>query len=185
MLRAIFAAAGAACVAAAPATAQVSAQSGPLTFTLQVAKHVEVVSDASSLHDITGRIYGPAGIQPGKVFSSSQIHTTNPIMREVRANTPFRAMIIGLQPDGMLLFRNGRGDEIRLPTACDMLTTPDPASRTAATFFDCLASPVFQPGQGMATRWMLFHTYVSRKGDTSGAAAGVYTATIYFQIDAT
>jgi hypothetical protein len=185
MRKTLAMAGAAAMLSVAPARAQLSDQSGPLTFTLQVAKHVEMVSHAPSSHDLL-YFWGPAGMPPGYgAFGTSNLDESNPTIREVRANTPFRVSVVGLTADRKLVFRNARGDELRLTTACDMLTSGDPSTRTLQTIFDCLESPVFPVGAAMETRWILFHAYTPLKSDTNGAAAGVYTATVYIQIDAT
>lgn len=167
--------------AAAPAAAQLTDQSGPITFTVDVARYVEVVSDAPSTHNMTEWIDWRGGSAPGLVVSTSSTLQGNPPMREIRANTPYRISIVGLRADGKLVFANQHGDEMALTTLCDHLTTPDPASRTTATIFDCMGSPVFS---AVGSRWVLFHAYTPRRTDTDGARAGVYTATVYIQIDA-
>lgn len=185
-MRKTLALAGAAALLTAfPVRAQLSDQSGPLTFSLQMAKHVEMVSHAPSSHDLL-YFWGPEGMPPGYgAFGTNNLHRTNPTIRQVRANTPFRVSVVGLTADRKLVFRNSRGDELSLTTACDMLTSSDPSTRTLQTVFDCLDSPVFPVGQAMATRWVLFHAYTPLRTDTNDAEAGVYTATVYIQIDAT
>lgn len=177
--------AGAAVLMAAPCAAQLSDQSGPLTLTLQIAKHVEVVSHAPSTHDLLSH-WGTEGMPPGfGSFGTGNLHRSNPTIREVRANTPYKVSVVGLTADRKLVFRNAQGAELRLATECDLLTSSDPATRNVQTVFDCLNSPVFPAGQSMATRWVLFHAYTALRTDTNNAAAGVYTATVYIQIDAT
>lgn len=182
MIRILLAVLTAATVAASPAFAQsqTSDRSGAIGFTFGVAPFVEVVSHEPSLHDFT--FYAPDGVTPGYgAIGTFNILQNNPPIREVRANTPYRISIDGLREDGKLVFANGQGDELALTVACDHLTDPNPATRTLATIFPCQGSPVF-PAAGR--RWVLFHTYTPRKEDTLHAMAGVYTATIYIQIDA-
>lgn len=162
------------------AQAQLSDRSGAISFVVGVAPFVEVVSHEPSFHDLT--FWTRDGMPPGYgAISTNSLHTSNPVMREVRANVPYRLSIVGLREDGKLVFRNADGDEQALTTACDHLAAPDPATRTLATIFNCEGSPVF-PATG--ARWLLFHAYTPRKEDLSHARAGVYTATIYMQIDA-
>jgi len=110
------------------------------------------------------------------------ILSSNPPIREVKANTAFRVSIVGLRPDGRLVFTNGTGDQLALATACDLLTSSNPGTRNLSTIFDCRGSGVYAAPSG--SRWVLFHTYTPRKEDLLGAPAGVYTATVYVQIDA-
>jgi hypothetical protein len=181
----VCAAAAAALAAVQPLAAQLSDQSGPMTFSLQIAKHVEMVSHAPSAHNLSQAYDWKGGRTPGGVLSTNTLHTSNPTMRQIRANTPFRVSVVGLTADRKLVFRNARGDELSLTTACDMLTSSDPQTRSLQTVFDCLNGPVFPVGQSMVTRWVLFHAYTPLAIDTNNAAAGVYTATIYLQIEAT
>jgi hypothetical protein len=185
MRKSLLALAGAAAVtAAAPSAAQLADQSGTLTFRLQVAKHVEVVSHEPSSHDLTD-VWGPDGMPPGYgAIGTDNLFETSPTIREVRANTPFRVTVLGLTADGKLVFRNARGAELTLATACDMLTSTNPDDRDLLTIFDCVDSPVFLVEQPMSSRWVLFHAYTPLRTDTENAAAGVYTATVYIQIDA-
>ena len=182
MRRIPFALAAAALVAGSPTLAQqqLSDRSGAITFAIGVAPFVEVVNHEPSFHDFT--FYAQDGVLPGYAISTSSLFTTNPVEREVRANVPYRLSIVGLREDGKLVFRNAEGDEQALTTACDNLASPDPSTRTLATIFNCQGSTTFAAPSG--SRWLLFHAYTPRKEDLNNARAGVYTATIYMQIDA-
>lgn len=161
--------------------AQISDRSGAITFAVGVAPFVEVVNHEPSFHDMT--FYFREGVPPGYgAIGTFNLLGSNPPMREVRANVPYRLSIVGLREDGKLVFRNAAGDEQALTTACDNLASPDPSTRTLATMFNCQESTTFPAPTG--SRWLLFHTYTPRKEDLNDAQAGVYTATIYIQIDA-
>jgi hypothetical protein len=183
MRRIPFALVAGAVLAASPALAQaqLSDRSGAITFAIGVAPFVEVVNHEPSFHDFT--FYFRDGVPPGYgAISTGSLFTTNPVEREVRANVPYRLSIVGLREDGKLVFRNSEGDEQALTTACDNLASADPSTRTLATIFNCQGSSTFAAPSG--SRWLLFHAYTPRKEDLNGARAGVYTATIYVQIDA-
>lgn len=182
MRRIPFALVAGALLAASPGLAQeqISDRSGAITFAIGVAPFVEVVNHEPSFHDFT--FYARGGVTPGNgAISTGDLHSTNPVMREVRANVPYRLSIVGLREDGKLVFRNAAGDEQALTTACDHLSAPNPSIRTLATIFNCQGSPVFPATNA---RWLLFHAYTARKEDLKNARGGVYTATIYMQIDA-
>ena len=183
MRRIPFALVAAALLAGSPALAQqqLTDRSGAITFAIGVAPFVEVVNHEPSFHDFT--FYFRDGVPPGYgAISTSSLFTTNPVEREVRANVPYRLSIVGLREDGKLVFRSAEGDEQALTTACDNLASPDPSTRTLATIFNCQGSMTFAAPSG--SRWLLFHAYTPRKEDLNDARAGVYTATIYMQIDA-
>lgn len=170
-------------VAASPVLAQeqISDRSGAITFGIGIAPFVEVVNHEPSFHDFT--FYFRDGVPPGYgAISTGSLHRSNPVMREVRANVPYRLSIVGLREDGKLVFRNADGDEQALTTACDNLASGDPATRTLATIFNCQGSSTFAAPTG--SRWLLFHAYTPLAIDLKDARAGVYTATIYMQIDA-
>lgn len=171
----------AALLGAPPVAAQLTDQSGPVTFAVDVARHVEVVSDAPSTHNMTRDMDWRGGYSPGLAVSTGPTLTVEPPIREIRANTPYRVSVVGLRADGKLVFTSQHGDEMALTTTCDHLASSDPQSRTLATIFDCRGSPVFS---AVGTRWVLFHAYTPLRTDTNGARAGVYTATVYIQIDA-
>ncbi|MDB4950459.1 MAG: hypothetical protein JWM27_3108 [Gemmatimonadetes bacterium] len=183
MTRISFALLAGALLTASPALgqAQLSDRSGAITFSISVAPFVEVVSHETSLHDMT--FYFRDGVPPGYgAIGTFNLLSSNPPIREVRANVPYRLSIVGLRADGKLVFRNAAGDEQALTTACDNLASPDPSTRTLATIFNCQGSGTFAAPNG--SRWLLFHAYTPRKEDLNNARAGVYTATIYMQIDA-
>lgn len=182
MIRIPFAVLAAAVLAASPAFAQsqTSDRSGAISFAFGVAPFVEIVSHDPSLHNFTP--LSPDGVTPGRgAIGTFNILQTNPPIREVLANTPYRISIDGLRDDGKLVFVNGQGDELVLSALCDHLSDPNPSTRTLTTLFNCQGSPVF-PAAGR--RWVLFHAFTPRKEDTQNAMAGVYTATVYIQIDA-
>ena len=182
MRRIPFALLAGALLAASPTLAQeqISDRSGAITFAIGIAPFVEVVNHEPSFHDFT--FYFRDGVPPGYgAISTGSLHSSNPVMREVRANVPYRLSIVGLRADGKLVFRNAAGDEQALTTACDHLSAPDPSIRTLATIFNCQGSPVFPATNA---RWLLFHAYTPLAIDLKHARAGVYTATIYMQIDA-
>lgn len=185
MKTSIMAALGAVLLAPALAFAQeqTSDQSGAITFLVGIAPYVEVVNHDASLHILEPAWEARGGVIPGYGISSGSIHATNPVMREVRANTPYRLSIDGITPDSRIVFTSEHGDELTLTAVCDHLRSPDPAIRTLATIFDCRGSTPFQPS-ATGSMWLLFHAYTPLRTDTNGAMAGTYTATIYFQIDA-
>ena len=169
--------------AALGAQAQLSDQSGAITFSISFSPYVEVVSHEPSFHNFTFYADGQGGVRAGSgAIGTFNILSSNPPIREVKANTSFRVSIVGLRPDGRLVFTNGTGDQLALATACDLLTSSDPSTRNLSTIFDCRGSGVYAAPSG--SRWVLFHTYTPSKNDLLGAAAGIYTATVYVQIDA-
>lgn len=161
------------------AQAQLTDRSGTITFTLNVARYVEVVDDQPSYHHFTRN---PDGVRPGaSAIGTTSILQSNPPIREVRANTPYRVSIVGLREDGQLVFTNQHGDALALTARCDLLQTSDPATRNVSTIFECRGSPVFPAAD---SRWVLFHAYTPTREDLNDARAGLYQATIYIQIDA-
>lgn len=185
MKTSILAALGAVLLAPTLAFAQeqTSDQSGAITFLVGVAPWVEVVNHDASLHIMEPWWEARGGVIPGYAISTNSIHTTNPVMREVRANTPYRLSVDGITADSRIVFTSEHGDELTLTAVCDHLPAPDPEVRTLATIFDCRGSTPFQPS-ATGSMWVLFHAYTPLRTDTEGAQAGTYSATIYIQIDA-
>lgn len=160
--------------------AQTSDRSGAITLQFTVAKWVEVVSDAPSTHNLTENL-PDGGVAPGL----GEIDTPDgTVTREVRANTPYRLSVQGLNESGELEFVAGQGAPgtgIMLSLQCRLSDTEMPAAASGYEDFDCVNSGPLAP---TASSWVTLRAYADDPAVTENRAAGLYQATVYLQIEA-
>lgn len=158
-------------------SAQTTDRSGAITLQFTVAKWVEVVSDAPSTHNLTE---GAEAIPGAGVIDTPDGMVT----REIRANTPYRLSVVGVEEDSKIEFISGGntpGSGILLDMECKTSATEMPASPTEYQQFHCSDSGPMEP---TGSSWVTLRAYTDDPSATENRRAGLYQATVYLQIEA-
>lgn len=161
-----------------PALPQLTDRSGAITMQFTIAKWVEIVSDAPSMHNLTG---GTAGIAPGLGMVDTP---DGMVTREIKANTMYRLSVEGLTESGELEFLpggDGPGAGILLVLQCKLSATELPASADEYDEWDCPNSGPMVP---TTSAWVTLRAFTESPQATADWRAGLYQATVYLQIEA-
>jgi hypothetical protein len=150
------------------AQAQTSDQSGAMTLSFTIAKHVEFISHAPGRHPV-GTDLSPS--MPTAVPDGT-------IMREFKANTPYTLSVSGITADSKVRFANAYGEVIELGADCRTWDAMEVKSGQPYYDWDCNGGSVFEP---RASGWASLRLLLV---PTPNLRAGEYTATVFFVIEA-
>ncbi len=171
------AAVGASDVHAQSPSEQTRDESGALTLQFTISKWVEFISHSPQTINLSSNVAPVSGGGiggPGYLYAHDGI-----IMREFRANTPYNLSVSGLTSESKLRFVGPGGDEILMDAGCR--TWDSSLIQSDQPYYDwpCMGYG-FQPKSH--SQWASLRLTLAQ---APFVPAGVYTATVYFVIEAT
>lgn len=168
MIRHLLVAAAFACSADA-----LGAQTSPL---------IELTDHAAMGYDLSAAY--PDGLGP---FTNEIVAGDDAIAVELRYNVPVEVRLIGATATGQLSLRQASGATTTVRLFCSWADLDLPLNQRTFTQFPCYASGTAgpaAPAAGLTKRVLLRVTAVTIATPQGTAAAGHYSGTAYFRVDA-
>lgn len=160
----------------ASAQSQTSDRSGAINVQFTISKWVDILSNTASTYDLTQGLTD--GLQPGAAIGTPD----GAVTREVKANTPYRLLVTGLDADGRLTFHGSApSSTVTLDFQCQSSADQIPSSASGYSDWSCAGSEQMEP---TTSSWVTLRAYSQDPTISAEALAGVYTATVYLQIEA-
>lgn len=152
-------------------------ESGAVTLQFTVSKWVEFISHSPQTYNLASNL---APVSGGGIGGPGYMYAPDgTVMREFRANTPYALSISGLTSESKLRFVGAAGDEVLVDAGCRTWDSSLVQSDQPYYDWNCLGGHAFQPKSH--TQWASLRLTLAQAPFTT---AGVYSATVYFVIEA-